>query len=61
MATLTCPRCHHPVSLRALALTRSCTVAGAQGSKTPPCGCFHGSAVLKEMGVESETLGQTFA
>lgn len=41
-----CPRCHHFIHKNAL--SRSCTYAGAQGSNTQRCGCFHGSTVLAE-------------
>lgn len=43
---MTCTRCFHHIQKNRLG--RTCTVAGAQGSKTERCGCFHGSAVLAE-------------
>jgi len=43
---MTCQRCfHHIPKVR---LDHECSYAGAQGSDTERCGCFHGSAVLAE-------------
>ena len=43
---MTCTRCFHYIPK--VRIDRECTYSGCVGSDTPRCGCFHGSAVLKE-------------